>query len=277
MVLVEDRPRLLYVDVVLRRFAPGELDEPFQVGPHHRRFNGVGVHHVEAFELFLRLLLHLFGHLRLLDALPEFLDLLGAFIALAKLGADCPHLLPQEILPLGLRHLFLCLGEYLRLHVEELDLLAEDLGELPQTLDGVDDLQDLLGLVDVEPQVGGGYIGEPPRLVDGVENHEDIGRHHPAHGDHLLHLLLDIAHERLDLQGDLRYDGLFDGRQPDEKGRRLLDVFLDLRLLQTLDEDLHPSVGEPQHAHDLGYDAHGIDPLGQGIFVGKVLLGRHHD
>ena len=69
----------------------------------------------------------------------------------------------------------------------------------------------------------------------------------------------------------------FDRRQTDKKGRRFLHILLDLCFFQPLDKDLDPPVREPEHTHDLRYDTYAVDPVGQGVFVGKVLLRGHDD
>ncbi len=178
---------------------------------------------------------------------------------------------------MAFRHLILGLGEDLRLHVEELDFLADDLRELPQPLDGVDDLQKLLRLVHLEPQVRAGDICEFPRLVYRVEDKENVGWNQPPHGDYFLHLLPDVAHERLGLEGDFRDERLFHGFYAHEERRPFLHVFFDLRLFYPLDEDFYPPVGKAQHPHDLRDDAHGVDFCGQRVFVGQVLLGDNED
>ena len=144
-----------------------------------------------------------------------------------------------------------------------------------QPLDRVDDLEQLLGLVHLEPQVGAGDIREFSRLVYGVEDEENVRRNHPSHGDHLLHLLLDVAHERFRLEGDLGDERLFHGLYPHQKCRPFLNIFLDVRLLDPLDENLYPAVGKAEHTHDLGNHAHRIDSSREGVLIGEVLLGRN--
>ena len=232
VVLVEDGLHLLYIDVILGRSAPRQFDEPLYIGPEHVRFDGVGMHHLEALHLLSCLFLHLARHLRLLDLLPQVLYVVVPLVGLAKLRPYRLHLFPEKILPLAFRHLILGLGEYLCLHVQELDLLADDLGELPQPLDRIDDLEQLLGLVHLEPQVRAGDVGEFSRLVYRVEDEENVRRDHSPHGDHLLHLLPDVAHERFRLKGDLRDERLFHGLYPHKKRRPFLHIFFDLCLLR---------------------------------------------
>src|SRR5512134_1730196 len=64
VVLLEHLLRGLEVQVVLRRLAPGEFGQPFDVGPGHGRLGRVGVHPLEPPELLLRLLGGLFRELR---------------------------------------------------------------------------------------------------------------------------------------------------------------------------------------------------------------------
>ncbi|OPY73351.1 MAG: hypothetical protein A4E64_02574 [Syntrophorhabdus sp. PtaU1.Bin058] len=277
MVLIKDLLGALDIDAVFCRFAPRQFHKPFQVRPDHGGFDGVGVHHIEALELLFRLLLHVLRHLRLFDPLFQVLDLFGPFIAFAQLGPYGLHLFPEKIFPLRFRHLFLGLGKDLCLHVEELYLFSEDLREPFEAFHRIDDLEDLLCLVHCQPEVGGSDIGKLAGLIDRIEDHQYVGRDHPPHGDYLFHLFLHITHEGLDLEGDLRYQRLVDGLYLDQEGRGLLGVFLDPCLFQSLDQHLYPAVRQPQHPHDLGYDANRVYPVGERVFVGQILLGCDKD
>ena len=71
-------------------------------------------------------------------------------VHLAQLLLDGAQLLAQEVFALGLAHLFLCLGLYPGLDLGELHFLQE-LVDMPETLNGVDDLQHMLGFLHLEP------------------------------------------------------------------------------------------------------------------------------
>ena len=277
VVLVEDLFYFLDLDVVLGRVAPRQVDEPFYVGAQHGRLDGVGMHHLEALDLLLRLFFDLLRHLRLLYLLPEVLMssvLSSVSPSSVRIAFICSRrkysLWLFVISSLAWESIFACmLRSSISLPMISESFLSRSMGSTISSSSWA--------LSTCEPEVGGGDVGEFSRLVDGIEDEEDIGGDHPAHGDDLLHLLLDVAHERFDLEGDLGDERLLDGFDLHEEGGRLLNVFDNAGLLDPLDEDLDPAVGEAEHPHDLGDDAHRIDPSGQRVLVGQVLLGRHED
>ena len=59
-----------------------------------------------------------------------------------------------------------------------------------------------LGVADLEAQVGGHEIGQPARILDVVEHHEDVRREDLAERDDLLELLAHGAHEGFGLGVD---------------------------------------------------------------------------
>jgi len=149
---------------------------------------------------------------------------------------------------------------------------------MAQPLDRVDDLQDVLRLVHLEPQVRRHEVGEPARVVDGLEDGQRVGRHDAAELEDALGLLLDRAHHGLDLHGDLLELGLLDLDGVDaEEPLLVLDETLDARLGHALDQDLHPAVGQLEHPDDHGHGAHGVDLVLGGLLDGGVLLGGQED
>ena len=177
VVLVEDAPRLRDVDRVVAQLRPGQLDQPVEIGAHHRVLGrGLG-HALQALQLLPRLLLGLLGHAGLGDRLLQLLDLGGGALGLAELLLDRLQLLAQDVLALAALDRVLGLLADVARDLEHLDPVAEQLQDPVQPAPQVDGLEDLLLLLD--PQIHeardqvGGERGRARRL-HGVDQ---LGRH----------------------------------------------------------------------------------------------------
>ncbi len=98
MILVQNAPRLGDVDRRLGVGRPRQLDQPVEVGAHHRVFAGAFGHALEALQFLARLLFHFLRHLRVGDRLVELGDLARRLVAFAELLLDRAHLLAQQVL-----------------------------------------------------------------------------------------------------------------------------------------------------------------------------------
>ena len=176
MVLVQDFLGLAQVQVVHGVLVPGQGEHPVQIIADDGRLRRFGMHLGQAGDLLLEFLAHLAGDLDLLQLVLVALDLLLDFGAFPELLLDGFHLLAQEILFLELVHLALGFGRDLRLDVEKLQLFRQQVVDLAETLEGIDDFQDLLGLFDPEFEVRGGQVRQPSRFVDVGGDDEDLGR-----------------------------------------------------------------------------------------------------
>src|SRR5204863_10092879 len=70
VVLVEDLPRVLEVEIVRRDRVPGERQDPVEVRADDAVLRGRGRELLESSELAVRSLEHLLGQARLVDAAP---------------------------------------------------------------------------------------------------------------------------------------------------------------------------------------------------------------
>ena len=210
MVLVEDLAGLDEVEVVDGRLVPGQGEHPVEVIADDRSLGRLGMHLGQADDLLLELLAGLVGDLDLLQPVLVGLDLLLDLRPLPELLLDGLHLLAEEVLLLELVHLSLGLGRDLRLDVEELELAGQVLIDLLETLEGIDDLQGLLGFLDLELEVAGRQVGQPARLVDVGGDDEDLGRNALAERGGLLQAGADVADEGLALECLLGVIGLVD-------------------------------------------------------------------
>jgi hypothetical protein len=136
-----------HVEVVVGLDVPRQLDQPLQVGADHPVLGGGRWQALEPRQLALGRLPGVLGERRLLDPLPQLVDLGLSFVALPQLVLDRLQLLAQEVLALALLHLRLDLGLDLGAELHHLQLAGEDLGEAAQALGDVDLLQKLLLLL----------------------------------------------------------------------------------------------------------------------------------
>ena len=139
-----------------------------------------------------------------LDLLAELVDLGLLRVVLAELALDRLELLAEDVLALGLVHLGLDLALDLPLELEDLDLSGEERGDELQALDDVHRLEQLLALRGVHVGAVRDHVGEQARLGDVACGDGGLGRDRGAVRDVLLHLRLDGAHERLDLDAGRR-------------------------------------------------------------------------
>ena len=95
---VEHLARRDRVEPLVGALAPGDAEQPVEVGADHRRLAARLAHPLEPPELALGLLADGVGHRRLLDLRPVLVDDRG--VVLAELLADRLHLLAQEVLAL---------------------------------------------------------------------------------------------------------------------------------------------------------------------------------
>ena len=245
-----------------------------------RTTDGLGrlrVHLGQPADLLLELLLDLVGDADLAQLVLVDPDLLLDLGALAELLLDGLHLLAQEVLLLELVHLALGLGRDLGLDVEELELAGQELVDLLQPLGRVGDLEDRLGLLDLELEVRGGQVGQAAGLVDVRGDDEDLGRQVLAERGGPLEPGADVADEGLALEALLGLLGLLDDRDLGGDVGAVLLEGLDPGPDEALGQDAHPAVGELQHAHDQGDRADVVDVLALGVLDLHVLLGQEED
>jgi hypothetical protein len=274
VILLEHLARALEIEALLAALGPGQIDHPLQVRAHDLGLGRIGMHALEPRQLTRGLGVRLDVHARGLDAPAELLDLGHALVGLSELGLDRAQLLAQERLALRARHLLARLRHDLRLHRRHRELAAQQRVDAVQPAHRVGLLEQLLRLLDAQPQVGGDQVGEPARIIDARGDVEDLGRQ-LLERQQLLDLLAHAAHQGLGLDRPLaRLLG------PD-----LLDLDLDvglqtqevdqLDLGEPLHQDLQPPVGQPHHAHEHAEHAHRVQVLGARVLgLHRALRGE---
>ena len=273
VVLVEDRLRIGEVEAIRRFVRPGELHHPVEVAAQHVGLGPVRVHALEALHLAHGLGERLLRHPHLLDLDAVLLRLLDTRVRLAELRLDGTQLLPQVGLALPAAHLFLGLALDLGLDAGYLELPAQQHVHTPQARQGIDDLEQLLGFGDPQPQVRGHEISQASHLLDVGRDREHLGRE-VLEGQQLLHPPAHGADQRLRLHAPA---GLFVHRQgayAHPAGPLVLDESIDACLGKALHQHLHAAVAHAQDAHHHRHGAHAVEVVGlRGLDVALPL--RH--
>ena len=152
VVCVEHRARTRQVEVVLGRRCPGKRRDPVEIRADHAVLGCGRRQPLEPAELAERRLLGLLRQVERFDARPQLLELGLLGVALAELRLDRLQLLAQEELSLALVELRLHLRLDLRPELEHLELPVEDHRHLAQALLDVDELEQLLLLLRLQPE-----------------------------------------------------------------------------------------------------------------------------
>ena len=142
---------------------PRQLDQPLEVGAHHRVLAGGLGHALEALQLLARLLLDLLGHLRLGDRLLELGDLGRALVALAELLLDRAHLLAQQVLAVASPIDSRVRSSISRETFSTSMRCAEQLEQLVEPRLEVEGLEQRLLLLGADVHQAGDEVGEPRR------------------------------------------------------------------------------------------------------------------
>ena len=102
VVLVQNGPGVLDVEVIVALGLPGQIEDPLHVGSDHGALRGVGGQRDHAADLPLRHLAHRVRQRGPLDPLMQLVPLRGLVVRLAQLLADLAQLLAQQGLALSL-------------------------------------------------------------------------------------------------------------------------------------------------------------------------------
>ena len=272
VVFVQDVARVRNVEVVLGRHRPGQVDEPFQIGPHHRVFGRLGRDDLEALEFVVGRLERGFGHLGLVDLLAQFVQLAGARVAFAQLLLNGPHLLAEVEFLLVLVEFGLHLGLNLLPQFQQFELAVQDRGQFFDARPHVERIEQILLLVHRDVQVGGDQIRHLGRILD-VHHHalQLVGQ--VGHRGHELSELAD--HVRL---AGVQVAGLLglalQRRDPGAVVRFEFHVFPDVDAPEPLHENAHAPVRVFQHLEDAAGAAARKERVGGRGLVFGVLLRR---
>ena len=178
---------------------PGQLHQPFEVGARDRVLGRRRLHDLQPLELLERDLLGLGRHLGRHDLLAEVVEVAAGLVDLAQLLLDRLELLAQDVLALVAPHLLLHLGVDLLADLQHLVLARQELQHLAQARLEVEGLQHVLLLVDLHVQVRGDEVGQLPRLDDAVDQRARLLGQLGHQLDDPLGDVLDVHHQRVEL------------------------------------------------------------------------------
>src|SRR5207248_10081996 len=200
VVLIEDLRGLCDVPIIARGFAPGERDEPIDVGPDDAGLGRSLRDLLETTNLLQRLFLDGVGHAGLLYL---FLDLaqLGSAFVLAELLLDGLHLLAEDVLALRLVEGLLDLALDLRLELEDFVLLREEDRDELEPLDDRVRLEELLALLEREIRARCDEVREVRGVLRVLRGHGELGQDRAPVVDVLLEEAAHAAQKSLPLDG----------------------------------------------------------------------------
>ena len=259
------------VEVVLGGHAPGQLDQPLEVGADDAVLGGRRRQALEASQLALGLLAGVLGKVRRLDPLPQLVDLGLLLVGLAELLLDRLQLLAQVVLALALLDLRLDLRLDLGAELDHLQLAGQDLREAAQPPADVHLLEQLLLLLGRDPKRAGDQVGERGGVVD-VGDRElqllgQVGDLLDDLGEGALH----VAGQRLEL--GRRLDHVGQRLDPRHQVRLLGDVVAHPHPLRALDQDADRPVRDLEHPRDDPGDPDVVELVGPRLVDLRVARG----
>ena len=257
MVFVQNASRLSDVDRTLLRQAPGQLDQPIQVGPHHAVFARCLRHPLQPAQFLARVLVDLLRHFSFGDRLIE----LGHFggltlFALAKLALDRSHLLAQQDFALTFAEGGLGLLADLLRQSQDFNAMGEHARDFLHPRCDVDGLQDLLLLVRRHVHIHRRKIGKGSWGIDALDHCQQFrGRlRQQLHGLRGLALqmkeaCLDFGRSRVRLWNpqDVRNEKRPSGKE-----------FRNLEPLVTLTDEMVCAIRRSDVAHDIRHRTHPV-------------------
>ncbi len=275
VVLVEDLLGADEIPAFLGLLVPGNGDQPVEVVARDRRLGRHRRHRLEPAQLLNGLLGRFLRHPCLVDFLAQFLDLVALVVLATQFLLDRLHLLVEVVLFLRLLHLLLDARLDAAVDLELVHFAFEHAGDAVETLDGRDDLEEVLLLLDADEQVSGDGVAQLRRVVDADGGDHGVEVQVVRELDVLLEHRDDAAHHRLDVGGHVlrARDHLHD--DPEEAL-----VFLPLDragAVDTLDQHLDVAVGQLQALHDVGDAAHREDVVRLRLVHRGVVLGGEED
>ena len=277
VILVQHGLGLLEIEVVLGHLAPGQFGHPLQVGARHRGFAGIRMHAFQLLEVALDFDQRLLGHLQLGQPVAERRDFLGQLRALAQLLLDGLELLAQVVLPLALVHLAAGFhGDFL-LYLQQLDLPREQLVHALEPQARMDDLQDFLGLLQLQVQVRRHQVRQAARVIQVPRDDQHLLGQGLPQGHGLFQGLLHAAHEGVQLQIWRLHLRLGQGLHAGLEQVFRFGEVLHAHPLQALHQGADAAVRQLEHPHDEGRRAHLVEILGPGVVHLHLLLRQQQD
>ncbi len=260
MILVEDAPRLRDVDRPLGVGRPGQLQQPVEVGAHHRVLARALGHALEALQFLARLLLDLLGHRRFGDRLLELGDLGRALLVFAQLLADRAHLLAQHVLAVAVVDRLLGARVDVARHLEHLDAVRQQIEQLVLPRLEVEHLEQRLLLRGGNVHQAGDQVGELRGAFDARERRDELGGDLRQELQDLQRALLQVVRAPLDVRVVAR--GLGDELHARRHERIAVEELQDAKARHALAHGVVRAVGRGDVAQHGGRGADPVQVLG---------------
>ncbi len=270
MVGIEDAPRLGDVDRRLAGLRPGQLDQPVEVGAHHRGFAGLAGHALEPGKLLVGLLLDLRRHAGLGDRLAQVAELRPALVGLAELLLDGLELFAEQIFALLAFHRVAGLLADVARQAQHLDAMGEQPEQLVEPLHEVEGRQDVLLFGRLQVHEPGDEVSELGRLLDVLHRLCQLGRRVGQKLQRVERALLQLLGARLDLgagRGAVRH-----ALDPRHQEGVVGQVFDDAEALLALADHVVIAVRRRQIAQDGGHRADLEEVARRRVVDGRVAL-----
>ena len=196
VVLVEDLAHGRDVHVVGGLLAPGDVENPVDVGANDGVLRRANLHLPQALELLVRDVVGLARQVRLGQALFEDVEVALIAFLFAQLFLDGLELLAQDVLALVLAHLLFDLGVDAVPHFEDFELTREQAQDLANAFLRVERLEELRLLIDWGVEVCRHQVGELTVLLNRIDERAGLARQLRHELDDLLGNVAEAHRER---------------------------------------------------------------------------------
>ncbi len=277
MVLVENLTRLVDVDRGAGALGPGQDGQPFDVVAGEGVVGRHGRHARKPGELLQSLLLHVFGHARVVDLLAQIFDFALAFVLLAQFLLDGLHLLAEIVIALRLLNLILHFVLDLGAQLLHLDFLGEvSIQELEAGGNSRSFKQLLLVFGGQERQGRGDKIDQPAGVFDVGGDGAQFIRQRGGFGHDLLELADHHADEGLHIGGGLDLFGVHGLDLGNHEGLGL-NITDKPYALHAFSEDKAALVGHTDDFVNRGQGADFVHVFRSRRVLAGIFLRRHDD
>ena len=268
MILIENLPGLVQVQVVLGGFVPGQFTHPLQIIADHLVIRGGGRRALEAVQLPVRLLLGVGGQLRFLQFELNLVDLPEAVVRFPQFLLQRLDVLPEVKILLGLVHLALDLGLNLFPQFQDFQFPVDEDQNFMQAFLDVNGLQQALLFFLGDVHTARGDIRQDPGVAQLPHQGAQFGGQIGRKFQHLQEHALDVGYQGLGFQ--VRFVVFGDRRDLGHQVGVLAHPVVDAETVEALEQEAHRAVLGFPHLQNSRGGAHGIEIIG--AEAGGLLL-----
>ena len=269
MILIQNPPGPLQIQIVRGGLAPGQIQDPFHIGAADADLRRAGSHVGQAFQLFFRLLPGFVVQGRFFQLFPKFFHI-GA-VLVAQLGLNSLDLLPQVIILLVALNLLLDAGLHLLFHVGQLCFPQKDAAERFQPFPGLELFQNGLPVFQTGQHVGGDHVRQLVGLLYFQNRVQRFLRNPHAGLAVLLKIFLRGAHQSLHF-GAVLQTGVYGRTNVRHHAGLFLGYLQKNGPLQALHQYADAVARQIQRLLDHCNGAHPAEILPRRIVIFRILL-----